>query len=119
MSVDRQESAETTEVSGTDTSMSSFLQQHFCLTHPTNNDAIFQPQRLPQDSKLLRDLVGQFPAWHHIISQYWTTTILLQFPYNQRINNILMATTVLCCVLSGSTLNSTDLVGVRTRQNIP
>lgn len=37
-----------------------------CLTHSTNNDAISQPQWLPQDSKLLCDLIGQFSAWRHM-----------------------------------------------------
>lgn len=45
--------------------------QHHCplqcsvvavLTHSTNNDAIPQSQRLPQDAKLLGDLIGQFPT---------------------------------------------------------
>lgn len=32
------------------------------LTHSTNNDAVPQTQGLPQDSKLLSNLIGQLPA---------------------------------------------------------
>lgn len=32
------------------------------VTHATDNDAVLQTQRLPQDSKLLSDLIGQLPA---------------------------------------------------------
>lgn len=51
----------------------------YVITHSTDNDAVFQTQRLPQDSKLLCDLIGQLPTWHHrysIISwEYGTGSI--------------------------------------------
>lgn len=34
----------------------------YVITHSTDNDAVFQTQRLPQDSKLLCDLIGQLPT---------------------------------------------------------
>lgn len=34
------------------------------VTHSTDDDAVSQTQRLSQDPKLFRDLIGQLPAWH-------------------------------------------------------
>lgn len=32
------------------------------LTHSTNNNAVLETQRLPQNSELLCDLIGQLPV---------------------------------------------------------
>lgn len=46
----------------------SWLQSDVKLfTHSTDDDAVSQTQRLPQNSKLLCNLIGQLPAWHHNI----------------------------------------------------
>lgn len=34
----------------------------YIVTHSTNDDAVPQTKRLPQDSELLSDLIGQLPA---------------------------------------------------------
>lgn len=54
---------------------------HGRLTHSANNDAVPQSQRLPQDAKLLGDLVGQLPAWGHT-PKHITTTPSRQFSYH-------------------------------------